>query len=83
MDGRAYRNLADATAAIGQFIEAVYNRQRLHSALSYLAPEAYEANHPRVLGGPPADNQAHRSSSVWQFSVSHTQGAVQALPQFV
>jgi len=29
------RNLADATAAIGQFIEAVYNRQRLHSALSY------------------------------------------------
>jgi transposase InsO family protein len=43
VDGRAYCDLAEATAAIGQFIDAVYNRQRLHSALSYLAPEAYEA----------------------------------------
>jgi transposase InsO family protein len=44
VDGRAYRDLAEAKASIGPFIEDVYNRQRLHSALAYLAPEAYEAS---------------------------------------
>lgn len=43
VDGRAYRDLAEATASIGPFIERVYNHQRLHSALDYLAPEAFEA----------------------------------------
>jgi len=42
VDGRAYRDLADAKASIGGFIEDVYNRQRLHSALAYLAPEEFE-----------------------------------------
>ena len=32
----AYDNLAHARAAIGEFIETIYNRQRLHSALDYL-----------------------------------------------
>jgi L-alanine-DL-glutamate epimerase-like enolase superfamily enzyme len=35
VDGQAYRDLAAATASIGAFIEEVYNRQRLHSALAY------------------------------------------------
>jgi putative transposase len=43
VNGQAYRNHAEAAASIGAFIEAVYNRQRLHSALRYLPPEAYEA----------------------------------------
>ena len=42
VDGRTYRDLADAKTLIGQFIETVYNRQRLHSALDYLAPEVFE-----------------------------------------
>jgi len=58
VDGRAYRDLAEATAEIGRFIETVYNRQRLHSALPYLVPEAYEASQPRMLGLPHATNQA-------------------------
>jgi putative transposase len=37
-----YQDLADAKAGIGRFIETVYNRQRLHSALGYLSPEEYE-----------------------------------------
>lgn len=43
VNGQAYRDRADAEASIGAFIEEVYNRQRLHSALTYLAPEAFEA----------------------------------------
>src|ERR1700730_17720680 len=55
VDGSAYRDVADARARIGSFIEAVYNRQRLHSALDYLSPEEYEANVPRVRRAvPPA-----------------------------
>lgn len=37
-----YRGLADARAQIGEFIETVYNQKRLHSALGYLAPAAFE-----------------------------------------
>ena len=44
VNGQAYRDRAEAEASIGAFIEKVYNRQRLHSALAYLAPEAFEAS---------------------------------------
>jgi transposase InsO family protein len=44
VDGRAYRDRIDAEGSIGRFIEEVYNRHRLHSALAYMAPEAYEAS---------------------------------------
>jgi len=37
-----YADLAEATAAIGEFIDQVYNRQRLHSALSYRPPVEFE-----------------------------------------
>ena len=48
VDGRAYRDRAEAKASIGTFIETVYSRHRLHSVLAYLAPEAYQANLPRA-----------------------------------
>lgn len=40
--GTDYRNLEDARSRIGEFLEQVYNRQRLHSALRYLTPEEFE-----------------------------------------
>ncbi|MDB5439095.1 MAG: family transposase [Caulobacteraceae bacterium] len=42
VDGRAYPDLAHARASVGQFIEEVYNRHRLHSALDYLSPMEFE-----------------------------------------
>ena len=39
-----YRDLAEAKSAIREFLEKVYNRKRLHSALGYLPPAEFEAN---------------------------------------
>ena len=38
-----YRDLAEARASIREFLEKVYNRKRLHSALGYLPPAEFEA----------------------------------------
>jgi len=38
-----YRNLADARARIGEFLEKVYNEKRLHSALDYRSPVRFES----------------------------------------
>ena len=42
-----YRNLTHARAAIGEFLEKIYNERRLHSALQYLSPDEFERRHPR------------------------------------
>lgn len=38
-----YRNVEEARAQAGTFIEAVYNQRRLHSRLGYQSPVAFEA----------------------------------------
>jgi putative transposase len=37
-----YRDFEDARSSIGQFLEVVYNQQRLHSALGYRPPAEFE-----------------------------------------
>jgi putative transposase len=49
VDGRSYRNADEARQMIGKFIEEVYNRQRLHSALAYRPPAEFETG---LQGGP-------------------------------
>jgi len=39
-----YRNLADARARIGHFLESVYNERRMHSSLSYRSPNEFESS---------------------------------------
>jgi putative transposase len=52
--GTDYRDLEDARSRIGEFLEQIYNRQRLHSALRYLTPEEFE-QHSQARGSDGAD----------------------------
>jgi putative transposase len=60
VDGSAYEGLAHARASIGAFIEEVYNRQRLHSALAYQSPVEFEESQPWAAAQQPkAPTPAH------------------------
>src|SRR2546428_11672638 len=79
VDGRASRTAQEARRSIGRFIEEVYNRQRLHSALNYLAPADFEATVvPLIVSRRKehAVNRAYRGLSL--VSVSHFRGAPHA-----
>jgi putative transposase len=60
VDASDYRDLDHARSDIGAFIEEVYNRHRLHSALDYLSPMEFEINRAsgRPSGRPEAPTRA-------------------------
>ncbi|MBS3874013.1 MAG: IS3 family transposase [Dethiobacter sp.] len=41
MEGRKFKTLAEAKAAVFEYVEIFYNRQRIHQSNGYLTPEAY------------------------------------------
>lgn len=45
LDRRRFKNQLEARLAIFDFIEGFYNPRRIHSALDYCSPVAYERNH--------------------------------------
>jgi transposase InsO family protein len=42
LNGCQFRNLMELRKSVDRFLEQIYNRQRLHSALSYQTPEEFE-----------------------------------------
>ncbi|WEX79291.1 DDE-type integrase/transposase/recombinase (plasmid) [Sinorhizobium numidicum] len=46
----ALRNLEEITEHLPHFIEEVYNKRWLHSALGYLSPQQFEDQHIRQTG---------------------------------
>ena len=76
VDGSLYRDAHHARRDIGLFLEQVYNRQRLHSALDYRSPVEFEAvTRDRIAGIVPIDPmgfQGMRKST----ATNETQNAV-------
>jgi putative transposase len=64
VDGRDYRDLEEARQAIGVFIEDVYNRRRLHSALGYQSPAKFETSLPRLASYPRNYSHAAQSTAI-------------------
>jgi putative transposase len=58
VDAKTYLDLDDARRQIGAFIEAVYNKSRLHSALGYKPPAEFEAEIRRDNRNHPDQDQA-------------------------
>lgn len=58
MDGKAFPTRAAAQAAIFEYMEVFYNRQRLHSTLGYLTPVEWEE---AISGGCPSITLAEKT----------------------
>src|SRR5262249_62402623 len=63
-------SLEDARASIGEFLEKIYNRERLHSALGYRPPLEFERHDPMTFVPLGASGVAHSQCSSASMSSS-------------
>ena len=45
----SFENLEEARLNVFEYIEAFYNRERIHQALGYMTPDQFEAEHAPVV----------------------------------
>jgi putative transposase len=82
----SYRDIDDLRAHIEEFIERYYNRLRLHSALGYRSPEAFEAQQqpaPAQQAGLGATLSFFRHQEVFPSDVKETGERPKAVPQLI
>jgi transposase InsO family protein len=68
IDCRLYQTMEELENSIGQFIDGFYNRERLHSALNYRAPEQFEqdvASQPQPLSTLPVAMSFPRHQEIY------------------
>jgi len=53
IDARPYASLEELEHHVEEFMDQIYNRVRLHSALGYLSPEEFEARSAEQKTAPP------------------------------
>ena len=66
VNGKAYKPIEEARGNIGIFIDQIYNRRRLHSAIRYQPPVEFEAEFRQhgghlCIGGTTMINNSQRS----------------------
>jgi transposase InsO family protein len=69
IDGRRYANFAELRRHVNEFLEQIYNKVRLHSALGYRSPEEFEQSQKREVKWSPAALSFLRHDEIYRSDV--------------